>query len=1036
MPNDQSTSLSPMKRVGLIAMFAVLVLLMGAKFTGFIAADASGGGGYGYGYGYGSTQTILSAPTGLQSNSYPGGATFTWVAPSGFNSSESTNYFTVTAVSSTNTITASTDPANPSDSLNLTGLFSGITYSVSVTATDNEGTSPNSTSINVTIPSSVSTTTCTNGSNSRISAHTVSSVAVIHAREFVKPLGTTLSTVLVKMPAAPKGDYYLVTLFNSRGTAMSMNTKILPGVTTRVKIFLLGNPYKIIYETVNSRGRLIIRHTSLWSTFLKSHPTTTTTQPVSTTTTQPEPTTTTQPVSTTTTTTQPIYHPPTTTTTPLPVLPLVVLSSNSFHPGATINLQSTGFKPNSVVTIQIHSACPITLSTVTADSSGNISTPLQVPSGISSGSHQFVLQGLNPSSASMTVSAPVSVLVSTSGLTVPFTGRVTTQSGVGVPELFINVQRVDGTASASGRTDSNGNFNIDIPTGLDKFQIFWVSWTGSVTYSTQLSIPDSWYYTVNSFDVTNALNWNLQLPATTSLTVTVPNNELSGSVQLSPDGFCGGDCPAAQTTSLAIAPGVVGQLENGGLGSKIVSVSHPANFFVFPENSLYVWDSTNQYSGNGFGLTTGVSNVSANSPTTVNIPDNLVPLTLNIQTTNGTSSNAGPITITALDSTFQSNGHAPNGTYLVPANVPFTFKLYGAHSRTGGSVGVSNGPMPPNWSLTSGAISISSATTISMTLPPTIDINVDFSTSPAFGTGRITVSDDAKNAISVSYTGGTATLTNGITEGEQTGGDFYLFDNGSNLTTSTVTCQGQIGNTYSSVSQVLNLQSVAASSAQTIRCDLTPSGSLTGTVQNAVGGVGIVRTLAENTTNNSITWGDSNSSGNISISAPGNTNKVVITGDTNILSSAGVPPQWWLVVTPTSSNIGTFTLPSVENLSLQVVDNFGLPIQNAQLAEVQPSSGGGYITLTSSNGTVGRLYNGFCNMALGCVLPPGSLPYSFTSWATTDANGVATIIRFATSQLGGLSLTLPGYGSNQPQTNILVSGSKVVGGQLSINNDS
>ena len=75
-------------------------------------------------------------------------------------------------------------------------------------------------------------------------------------------------------------------------------------------------------------------------------------------------------------------------------------------------------------------------------------------------------------------------------------------------------------------------------------------------------------------------------------------------------------------------------------------------------------------------------------------------------------------------------------------------------------------------------------------------------------------------------------------------------------------------------------------------------------------------------------------------------------------------------------------------------------------------------------------------MALGCVLPPGSLPYSFTSWATTDANGVATIIRFATSQLGGLSLTLPGYGSNQPQTNILVSGSKVVGGQLSINNDS
>ena len=137
-----------------------------------------------------------------------------------------------------------------------------------------------------------------------------------------------------------------------------------------------------------------------------------------------------------------------------------------------------------------------------------------------------MLQGLNPSSASMTVSAPVSVLVSTSGLTVPFTGRVTTQSGVGVPELFINVQRVDGTASASGRTDSNGNFNIDIPTGLDKFQIFWVSWTGSVTYSTQLSIPDSWYYTVNSFDVTNALNWNLQLPATTSLTVTVPNLSL------------------------------------------------------------------------------------------------------------------------------------------------------------------------------------------------------------------------------------------------------------------------------------------------------------------------------------------------------------------------------------------------------------------------------------------------------------------------------------------------------------------------------
>jgi len=482
------------------------------------------------------------------------------------------------------------------------------------------------------------------------------------------------------------------------------------------------------------------------------------------------------------------------------------------------------------------------------------------------------------------------------------------------------------------------------------------------------------------------------------------------------------------SSSFDIAPGVTGELRQSSMSGRYADSGSPATYDVFPVSSFPVISVSTSYytspqpSDGGYGFNPGISNVNLDTNTAITIPGVFVPLTLNVDS-GGRTDNAGPLQIIANDGSFTSSGaysgsssnlNLPaNGVYMVPANVPFHFIMIGGAGRSGGEAGVSPGPFPPSWQLTSDTITVNAPTTINITLPPTVDIKASYSNTVQFGTGQVTVSDDAANPISVSYTGGEAVLK-AYKESEQTGGDFYLFDTGTNLETVTVTTRGEIGTQYSSVVTHLNLNGVPASSTQTVRSDLTYGGSLTGQINSPHGASGILSYVAEKSSTGSFTFGDSDGSGNIVAGAPLGLDKVTIQG-TNVPDTNGMPPYWWMVVDASSSDIGTFELPTPESVQLQVVDELGLPIPGATIAEILSPDINESVTVTSSNGTKGYLYNGGVDESFGGVSQwSGPLSFTPSSFSITDSNGYATLVRFNTGPIGELLLSLPGEGSNPP----------------------
>jgi hypothetical protein len=190
-----------------------------------------------------------------------------------------------------------------------------------------------------------------------------------------------------------------------------------------------------------------------------------------------------------------------------------------------------------------------------------------------------------------------------------------------------------------------------------------------------------------------------------------------------------------------------------------------------------------------------------------------------------------------------------------------------------------------------------------------------------------------------------------------------------------------------------------------------PNVTVTGSVVNALGGVGITRVTSIGDYGNvyPLDEVDSSADGSFSIQTTGLTNKILITGASNISPSKGVPTNWWLVVPTSRRDIGTFTLPATSLIRLQVLDSYGLPISNASVLEDVVTDAFDSITVTSSNGTVGYLYNGPCSASAGCT---NMLNFNYANPVTTDSSGYATINRFATPYTGRIYVSVPGNGAN------------------------
>jgi hypothetical protein len=243
-----------------------------------------------------------------------------------------------------------------------------------------------------------------------------------------------------------------------------------------------------------------------------------------------------------------------------------------------------------------------------------------------------------------------------------------------------------------------------------------------------------------------------------------------------------------------------------------------------------------------------------------------------------------------------------------------------------------------------------------------------------------------------------------------------------------VTGRGSIdNNTYFSREVELDPSSFTPDQTVSVDMDVTTSGFLNGSIINALGGVGITRVEVLASADGAKASGDSLSDGSFSIPAPTGANSAVVYGMSNIDPIRGVPSSWSLLIPEVSSlDVGNFLLPQMQTVTLQVLGPLGLPISNVQIREDR-SGENNFVPLTSSTGVDAKLFNGFCPLDLGC-------DYGFISGsasATTDSNGLATLSRFPTGQLGTLTLTIPGSGPNAATT-LIIDSSPLTGGTATV----
>lgn len=115
--------------------------------------------------------------------------------------------------------------------------------------------------------------------------------------------------------------------------------------------------------------------------------------------------------------------------------------------GDTVHLTGSGFVPGETVSVVLHST-PITLTTVTADQSGNVDVTVTLPANIAAGPHTLVLSGSADAPAfAFTVAAAAPSVTPTP--TTPTTPGATTPAGTGTAA---------GEATGGGSLASTGAF--------------------------------------------------------------------------------------------------------------------------------------------------------------------------------------------------------------------------------------------------------------------------------------------------------------------------------------------------------------------------------------------------------------------------------------------------------------------------------------------------------------------------------------------------------------------------------------------------
>lgn len=122
----------------------------------------------------------------------------------------------------------------------------------------------------------------------------------------------------------------------------------------------------------------------------------------------------------------------------------LTLSKSTVAPGESLTASGSGYAAGASVTLELHSAV-VSLGTVAADSTGNFSKQVTVPSDATLGAHTVKSLGLAPNGGTLTLSSPLTV--ASSGITnkptgpLAFTGAgwVIPLAGLGLAAVGVGV---------------------------------------------------------------------------------------------------------------------------------------------------------------------------------------------------------------------------------------------------------------------------------------------------------------------------------------------------------------------------------------------------------------------------------------------------------------------------------------------------------------------------------------------------------------------------------------------------------------------
>jgi hypothetical protein len=692
---------------------------------------------------------------------------------------------------------------------------------------------------------------------------------------------------------------------------------------------------------------------------------------------------------------------------------------------------------------------PIEIGTLAVSANGTVEANIAIPSDLPTGSHTLEFNGTDSATATAKIeSTPISVLLDTGG-TVRFSGTVTTSDGRPIPYAFVSVWKVDNQSnSAIFQTGADGRFGLNVPKGLNRISIYWLHYSDTQSYGRVLGIPMEWYYTIDKYDILQDFEWNLVLPEAITFQIKTDSNWTGAgqNVSVHPVNTWYGSTDGISST-FSIAPGAIGNFSAGTQDGIWISPSESATVTYFPLRRA-------QIDVGGCIGCTGLSNVNIEAGTVVSVPSSgFTTLDTNGNTPTGTLNLSGlvgnfaneqynTLSITAVDGSWFAQKYISTSTISI--KVPEGVPLYARYTVVG-----DDGNRPNSWAAYIPQFTVTGSLNWALTLPTVATIQASSNlTPPGGGTAinpSLTFSAKVKldHRIQTSLGGGqSAFFTNSFypgvfnLDGDQsdpvfsTGprqpsnytasksgitGSFYLFTDGFGVETATVTASIQSSlngsQTPRSISTLLDASSTTSPVTMTFVNNPGSSTSTTfiGAISNSLGGVGITRVTSSQSGTYPMDWTDSLSDGTFSLTTSSIADNIFVIGSSNISNDKGVPTYWWLKIPRPVGNIGTFTLPDTVNVRFQVVGPYGLPIPNALVIEDAALEVSDSITLTSSLGVVGYLYNGACSAALGCVSPSS---FGWSAPSITDAAGFATLKRFLTTMTGQIRVIIPAGGPN------------------------